>query len=322
MGQIAQTDGVEPEHVVECVVQTGRDEQAVKEGVDASADTTHGGDTLTKSNKSTEDERPSKEQHDGDNDADDGGHDGDATLAGEEGQPVGKTGVLELVVASATDDGGQDADEGVTSDLGERDTLGRGKPSGLSIGVHTTNGANNSGVQELLDHQEGDEASEASGAIVIVGKADSGADCEQPGHVIDKSAACLDEQEAGGIGKTGSVTGSTHDCGSEQVAHTHKNTCDGKRRDGKHQRFAELLEVLHHMVSPPTFLSLLPTSPMSAPCAYRLLRLPALVRKLRQPSPFSRVAGMYGSTHSIQTSTTFRSNYYIVAKRLFLARKR
>lgn len=91
---------------------------------------------------------------------------------------------------------------------------------------------------------------------MIVGKADSGADCEQPGHVIDKSAACLDEQEAGGIGKTGSVTGSTHDCGSEQVAHAHKNTCDGKRRDGKHQRFAELLEVLHHMVSPPTFLSL------------------------------------------------------------------
>lgn len=103
------------------------------------------------------------------------------------------------------------------------------------------------GVQELLDHQEGDEASEASGTIVIVGKADSGADCEQPGHVIDKSAACLDEQETGGIGKTGSVTGSTHDCGSEQVAHTHKNTCDGKRRDGKHQRFAELLEVLHHI---------------------------------------------------------------------------
>lgn len=96
-------------------------------------------------------------------------------------------------------------------------------------------------------NQEGDEASEASGAIVIVGKADSGADCEQPGHVIDKSAACLDEQEAGGIGKTGSVTGSTHDCGSEQVAHAHKNTCDGKRRDGKHQRFAELLEVLHHI---------------------------------------------------------------------------
>ena len=26
--------------------------------------------------------------------------------------------------------------------------------------------------------------------------------------------------------------------------------------NGKHQRFAELLEVLHHMVSPPTFLSL------------------------------------------------------------------
>ena len=236
--------------------QAGGDEQTVQEGVDASADTTHGGDTLTKSNKSTEDERPSKEQDDGDDDADDGGHDGDATLAGEEGQPVGKTGVLELVVASTTDDGGQDTDEGVTSDLGERDALGRGKPSGLSIGVHTTNGANNSGVQELLDHQEGDEASEASGAIVIVGKADSGADCEQPGHVIDKSAACLDEQETGGIGKTGSVTGSTHDCGSEQVAHTHKNTCDGKRRDGKHQRFAELLEVLHHMVSPPTFLSL------------------------------------------------------------------
>lgn len=77
----------------------------------------------------------------------------------------------------------------------------------------------NSGVQELLNHQEGDEASEASeasGAIVIVGKADSGADCEQPGHVIDKSAACLDEQETGGIGKTGSVTGAPMTAGASR----------------------------------------------------------------------------------------------------------
>ena len=46
VGQVAQTDGIEPEHVVQSVVQAGGDEQTVQEGVDASADAAHASDAV------------------------------------------------------------------------------------------------------------------------------------------------------------------------------------------------------------------------------------------------------------------------------------
>ena len=173
-------------------MQTGRDEEAVQEGVDASADATHAGDAVTKSNEAVEDDGPHEEQDNGGDDGDERGHDGDAALAGEEGQPIRETGVLELVVHRATDDsGGEDADEAVASDLGEGDALGGEEPGSLSVGVHATDGADDGRVEELLDHQEGDETSEASGAVMIVGEAHGCADGEEPGHVVDESPPAL-----------------------------------------------------------------------------------------------------------------------------------
>ena len=92
---------------------------------------------------------------------------------------------------------------------------------------------------------------------MIVGEAHGCADGEEPSHVIDKSAARLDEQETDGVGRaSGLSTRNAHDARSEQVANAHEDASDGKRRDGKHQRFAELLEILHHSVSLQPFLSL------------------------------------------------------------------
>lgn len=86
---------------------------------------------------------------------------------------------------------------------------------------------------------------------MIVSEANGCADGEEPSHVIDESAACLDEQEADGVGRaSGLSTRNAHDAGGEQIANAHEDASDGKRRDGKHQRFAELLEVLHHLDSP------------------------------------------------------------------------
>ena len=89
---------------------------------------------------------------------------------------------------------------------------------------------------------------------MIVSQTNGSADGKQPCHVIDKCAASLDEQETCGVGCAGCLsTGDAHDCGGEHVANTHKDAGDGQRRDGKHQRFAELLEVLHHINFPLPF---------------------------------------------------------------------
>ena len=228
-------------------MQTGRDEQTVEEGVDASTDAAHSGDAVAQRDEAVKDDGPHEEKDDGDQDGDERGHDGNTALAGEEGQPVRKTGALELVVHAAADDGRQNADEAVAGDLGEGDALGGEEPGRLGVGVHAADGGDNGRAEKLLDHQEGNETSEASGAIVIVRQADSSADGKEPSHVVDESAACLDEQETNGVGRaSGLSTRNAHDAGGEQIANAHEDASDGKRRDGKHQRFAELLQVFHH----------------------------------------------------------------------------
>ena len=76
------------------------------------------------------------------------------------------------------------------------------------------------------------------------------------------------------------------------------------------------------MVSPPTFLSLFTNEFHVRALCIPASPLAGIGAQTQTTQSLFGVAGMYGSTHSIQTSTTFRSNYYIVAKRLFLARKR
>lgn len=117
----------------------------------------------------------------------------------------------------------------------------------LGVGVHAADGGDDGRAEKLLNHQEGDEAGQACGTVVVVGEADGGADGKEPRHVVDESAARLDEQEAGGVRRAGGLSArNAHDAGGEQIADAHEDAGDRKRRDGKHQRLAELLQVLHH----------------------------------------------------------------------------
>ena len=70
MGQVAQADGVEPEHVVQSVVQAGGDQQTVQEGVDASADAVHACDASANGDQCIEDDGPDEQQSDRNNDGD------------------------------------------------------------------------------------------------------------------------------------------------------------------------------------------------------------------------------------------------------------
>ena len=101
MAQVAQTDGVEPEHVVQSVVQAGGDEQTVQEGVDAGADAVHASDAVADCDQSVEDDGPDEQQNNGHQNGDQTGSDCNEALAGEECQPVRQLDILELVVAGS-----------------------------------------------------------------------------------------------------------------------------------------------------------------------------------------------------------------------------
>ena len=94
VGQVAEADGVEPEDVVEGVMQTGGDEQAVEEGIDASADAAHSGNAVAESNEAVKDDGPHESR------ITETTMDTTAVmmatqrLPGEESQPVGKAGAL------------------------------------------------------------------------------------------------------------------------------------------------------------------------------------------------------------------------------------
>ena len=246
MFQVAQADGVKPEHVVQSVVQAGGDEQTVQESIDTCADAVQTGNAVAQSNQNAEDNGPDEQQDDGNHDGNQGGHDSNAALAAEECQPVRQLGALELVVAGGADDSSQDADEGVAGDLAESNVINGALFQG---GTNSSaDGAHNTGAEQLLHHQKADQTSQTGGAVMVVCQADSCADGEQPSHVIDQSAASLDQQEADRVSSTGSRTFSTHNGGSQSVANTHQNTTDGQRGNGQHQCLAELLQPFHHKI--------------------------------------------------------------------------
>ena len=82
---------------------------------------------------------------------------------------------------------------------------------------------------------------------MVVCQADSCADGEQPSHVIDQSAAGLDQQEADNLHNAGDIT-TLHGGRTQSVANTHQNTTDGQRGNGQHQCLAELLQPFHHKI--------------------------------------------------------------------------
>ena len=246
MLQITQTNGVKPEHVVQSVMQAGGDQQTVQESVDAGADAAHLGNAVAEGNQSAEDDGPDEQQDNGNHDGNNGGHDSNAALAAEECQPVRQLGVLELVVAGSTDDGGQDADEGVAGDLAESNVID-------GAFLQRADSADNAGAEQLLHHQEADQTGQTCGTVMVIRQTDGSADGEQPCHVVDQGAAGLDQQETESVSETGSCALSTHNSGSESVTDAHQDTTDGQCSNGKHKSFAELLQILHHKSIPPNF---------------------------------------------------------------------
>ena len=225
-------------------MQAGGDQQTVQESVDAGADAAHLGNAVAEGNQNAEDDGPDEQQDNGNHDGNNGGHDSNAALAAEECQPVRQLGILELVVAGSTDDGGQDADEGVAGDLAESNVI-----DGALL--QRADSADNAGAEQLLHHQEADQTGQTCGTVMVIRQTDGSADGEQPCHVV----AGLDQQETESVSETGSCALSTHNSGSESVTDAHQDTTDGQSSYGKHKSFAELLQILHHKSIPPNSFS-------------------------------------------------------------------
>ena len=105
------------------------------------------------------------------------------------------------------------------------------------------------------------------GVVGMVRHLEEGTNGKQPCHVIDQSAACLDQQEANGVSCTGGCsTGNAHNARSKGITKTHQDAADRQDRDGKHQSFAQFLEILHHKAH----------SSLRNVCVYRRLWLQAV----------------------------------------------
>ena len=226
-------------------MQAGGDQQTVQEGVQANTEHAHALDAVADGNQNAEDDGPYEQQDGSNNDGNKAGHDSDGALATEECQHVRQLGVLELVVAGSTDDAAQDTDEGV-SDLSESNLIGL---AGDHVG---SNDADSADGQQGGDHQPADQTGQAGSSIILFSQANSNADGEQQSHVVDQSAACLDQEEtdreqcAGGR-----CVGNAHNTRSNGVAQTHQNTADGQDSNGKEQSLTELLKISHHRIIPP-----------------------------------------------------------------------
>ena len=229
MGQIAQTDGIEPEYVVECVVQTGRNQQTVKECIDAGADALHTDDAFANSYQSAEDDRPYEQQDNGYENGNQTGYDGNAALAAEECQPVRELRVFEAVIAACADDTGDDGDKYVL-DLVECQRLD------LIVCDGRHERGDDAGAQQVGHHQPGNQTGESGCTVSVIGQTDRDTDNEQPSHVVDQRAARLDEQEADVVQRTaGRRARYAHNARGDRIAEAHQNTADRERCYRQHE---------------------------------------------------------------------------------------
>ena len=160
--QVSEADGVKPEYIVQRVVQAGRDEQTVKECIDAGADTVHADDAFANSYQRAEDDRPYEQQDNGYRDGNQTGYDGNAALAAEECQPVRELRVFEAVIAACADDTGDDSDKYVL-DLVKCQRFYRIiRDCGHQRG-------NNAGAQQVGHHQPGYQTGQCRGTLAVVG---------------------------------------------------------------------------------------------------------------------------------------------------------
>ena len=149
-----------------------------------------------------------------------------AALAAEECQPVRQLGILELVVAGSTDDGGQDADEGVAGDLAESNVID-------GAFLQRADSADNAGAEQLPHHQEADQTGQTCGTVMVIRQTDGSADGEQPCHVVDQAPpALISKRETYGVSSTGGRALGTHNGGSQSVTNAHQDTTDGQSSNG------------------------------------------------------------------------------------------
>ena len=233
MLQITQTNGVKPEHVVQSVMQAGGDQQTVQESVDAGADAAQTNDAVAEGNQRTEDDGPDEQQDDGNHDGNNGGHDSNAALAAEECQPVRQLGILELVVAGSTDDGGQNTDERVASNLCESNTLGSCFPRLCGITGNAADCLDDARSKQTLHHQEADQTGQTGSAVVVIRQTHGSADGEQPSHVVDQGTASLHQQVTNNLCNARDIA-TLHGGRTQSVTDAHQDTTDGQCSNGKH----------------------------------------------------------------------------------------
>ncbi len=227
-GEVAETDGVKPEYIVQSVMQTSGNQQTVQERVDTCANSAQALDAVAHSNQRTENDGPYEQQNGGSNDGNHSRYNGDGAFAAEEGQHIGELGALELIVAKRTDETSQNANEGIR-DFGESNFI-------CLVGDHARrNGADHGNAEQVCNHQPGDETGQTGGTVVFVGKANGHAHREQDGHVVNDSAAGFDQEEAQDIPEAaGGSVRNAHNAGSNGVAQTHQNAADGEAGHGQH----------------------------------------------------------------------------------------
>ena len=183
VGQVAKSDGIEPEYVVQCMVQTERDQQSVKECIDTCSKNAKALDSFAKCDQRAEYDRPYEQKNNGYNNGNNACHDGYTAFAAEERQPVRKLCVLELIVAHGSDDTCDDTDERV------RDLI----ECQCSILGKCSDNGNVCCCQQVCHHQPGCKGCKTAGSVVVFRHTHTDTDGKKDRHVVDKGAACFNQ---------------------------------------------------------------------------------------------------------------------------------
>ncbi len=182
---IVNTCNVKPEHGVQRVVQTNRDQQTVEERIDARTNGTQLLDMLTEVYQTVEDHRPDVHQDESDNDHDEGGQDRHQTTAAEEGECFWQLNATEAVVQFSGDDTHHNTHE-LVADLAER--------CRNLVRRDLLNHGNRSRGAERGQHKEAHEAGQCRSTVFIFGHTISHTNGKQYGHVINNGRTGLNEE--------------------------------------------------------------------------------------------------------------------------------
>ena len=224
LGDVVNAGKVEPEHVVEGVVQTRGDEQTVEEGVDAGTDRAHAHQGLAEGDQTVVDQRPHEQQHQGNDRHQRGGQNRHAATAGEEGQEVGQLGLAEAVVQRTGHAADHDAEEHVLVADGAGSKGGR-RVLGVEAQKHRGR------AHDRGDGHETDQTGQGRGAVLVTGHADGHANGEQQAQIVEDRRTRLAQ-----IG--GDDVAATPTARIDPIADAQEERRGGQAGDGQHQRAA------------------------------------------------------------------------------------